>query len=175
MDDAELLAQMIAAVKKSAAESGRDPESLRFVAQVFTSIADTDERAWELARQAPVGWLGVVGASIAGGAAWKKWGYEHPFGDFNWAKDMDITMVTDEQARELVAAVPDEILEHSCIWGSPERVANRLQPFVDAGINEISLFNFAAAGEPEHAVQWEAVASDVRQRLGCKPLALEPV
>jgi len=174
MDDAEMLSGMIGAVKAAAAQHGRDPESLRFVGQVFTSIAETDDRALKLARLAPVSWLGVVGASIAGGMAWKKWGYEHPFGDFNWSKDMNINLVSEQQARELSAAVPDEILEHSCIIGSPERVAARLQPFVDAGINELSLFNFANAGDPDHAAQWDTLASEVRQRLGCAPLAVTP-
>ena len=77
MDDVGLLADMISAVKAAASDAGKDPERMRFVAQVFASIAETDERAWELARKPPVGWLGVIGAAIAGGAAWKKWGYEH--------------------------------------------------------------------------------------------------
>lgn len=173
MDDVDLLTQMIGAVKAAAAESGRDPAQLRFVAQVFASIAETDERAWELARKPPVGWLGVIGAAISGGAAWKKWGYEHPFGDFNWAKDMDITKVTAQQAAQLVESVPDEILDHTCVWGSPERVAARLQTYVDAGINQISLFNFAAAAEPEHAAHWNVLASEIRERLGVAPLNLD--
>ena len=175
MDDVGLLAQMIEAVKSAASDAGKDPEQMRFVAQVFASIAETDQRAWELARTPPVGWLGVIGASIAGGAAWKKWGYEHPFGDFNWAKDMDITRVTAEQAAQLVDSVPDEILDHTCVWGAPERVAARLQTYVDAGINEISLFNFAAAAEPEHAQLWNALASEIRERLGVAPLKLDAV
>jgi phthiodiolone/phenolphthiodiolone dimycocerosates ketoreductase len=175
MDDVELLAQMIGAVKAAAAGAGKDPEQMRFVAQVFASIAETDERAWELARRPPVGWLGVIGASIAGGAAWKKWGYEHPFGDFNWARDMDITRVTAEQAAQLVDSVPDEILDHTCVWGSPERVAARLQTYVDAGINEISLFNFANAAEPANAERWDVLASEIRERLGVAPLTLDAV
>ena len=173
MDDVGLLAEMISAVKVHAANAGKDPEQMRFVAQVFASIAATDARAWELARKPPVGWLGVIGAAIAGGDAWKKWGYEHPFGEFNWAKDMDITKVTAEQAAQLVDRVPDEILDHTCVWGSPERVAARLQTYVDAGINEISLFNFAAAAEPDHALEWNRLGSEIRQRLGVSPLNLE--
>jgi phthiodiolone/phenolphthiodiolone dimycocerosates ketoreductase len=172
MDDLGVLADLITAVKSAAAAVGKDPDQMRFVAQVFASIAETDDRAWELARKPPVGWLGVIGAAIAGSEAWKKWGHEHPFGDFNWAKDMDITKVTAEQAAQLVANVPDEILNHTCVWGSPERVAARLQTYVDAGINEISLFNFAAAAEPDHSADWNNLGSEIRQRLGISPLRL---
>jgi phthiodiolone/phenolphthiodiolone dimycocerosates ketoreductase len=173
IDDVGLLADMISAVKAAAARAGKDPEQMRFVAQVFASIAATDEVAWELARKPPVGWLGVIGAAIAGGAAWRKWGYEHPFGDFNWSKDMDVTKVTAQQAAQLVTGVPDEILDHTCVWGSPKRVAARLQTYVDAGINEISLFNFAAAAEPDHAREWNQLGSEIRERLGIPPLNLQ--
>jgi phthiodiolone/phenolphthiodiolone dimycocerosates ketoreductase len=173
MDDVGLLADMVSAVKAAAARAGKDPEQMRFVAQVFASIAATDERAWELARKPPVGWLGVIGAAIAGGDAWRRWGHEHPFGDFNWSKDMDVTKVTAQQAAQLVAGVPDEILDHTCVWGSPERVAARLQTYVDAGVNEISLFNFAAAAEPDHAREWNGLGSEIRERLGVPPLNLQ--
>jgi len=86
---------------------------------------------------------------------------------------MDITKVTADQAAQLVERVPDEILDHACVWGSPARVAARLQTFVDAGINEIALFNFAAAAEPEHALKWDALASEIRERLGVAPLVLD--
>jgi phthiodiolone/phenolphthiodiolone dimycocerosates ketoreductase len=175
MDDVGLLADTISVVKSAAAIAGRDPDNLRFVAQVFASIGETDDQAWEMARMPPVGWLGVIGASIAGSDAWKKWGYDHPFGDFNWAKDMDITRVTATQAAQLVERVPDEILDHACVWGSPARVAARLQTFVEAGITEISLFNFAASADPQHALKWHGLASEIRTRLGVTPLALDGV
>jgi len=171
IDDIDLLAQQIDSVKAAATRAGKDPEELRFACQIFASIAETDDEAWEFARRGPVGWLGVIGASIAGGAAWKKWGYEHPFGDFNWAKDsMDVTQISAAQALAMVEKVPDEVLHHSCVWGAPKRVAQRLQTYVDAGINEISLFNFAASAEPEHGAKWDALASDIMVRLGHAPL-----
>lgn len=172
MDDLEMLKGMIDAVKAFAAAAGRDPADLRFVAQVFFVLAETDEEAWELLKTPNAGWLGVIGASIAGGAAWKKWGYEHPFGDFNWARDMDITLVSDAQAAELVGSIPDEVLDHSAVWGSPAKVAARLQEFIDVGINEISLFNFAGACDPEYASHWDALSSDLIERLGHAPLKI---
>jgi phthiodiolone/phenolphthiodiolone dimycocerosates ketoreductase len=170
MDDLDLLKEMIDAVKGFAAAGGRDPERLRFVAQVFFVLAETDDNAWQLLRTPNAGWLGVIGASIAGGAAWKKWGYEHPFGDFNWARDMDITLVSREQAAELVEKLPDEVLDHCAVWGSPDKVATRLQEFADVGITEFSLFNFAGACDPESAVHWDGLASDLLTRLGHAPL-----
>ncbi|MGH9158694.1 MAG: hypothetical protein ACRD2X_01745, partial [Vicinamibacteraceae bacterium] len=83
--------------------------------------------------------------------------------------------VTAEQAAQLVDSVPDEILDHTCVWGDPERVTARLQTYVDAGINEISLFNFANAAEPANAERWNLLASEIRERLGVAPLKLDAV
>ena len=83
---------------------------------------------------------------------------------------MDVTQISAAQALAMVEKVPDEVLHHSCVWGAPKRVAQRLQTYVDAGINEISLFNFAASAEPEHGAKWDALASDIMVRLGHAPL-----
>jgi alkanesulfonate monooxygenase SsuD/methylene tetrahydromethanopterin reductase-like flavin-dependent oxidoreductase (luciferase family) len=118
MDDVGLLAQMIEAVKSAASAAGKDPEQMRFVAQVFASIAETDERAWELARKPPVGWLGVIGAR-SGGAAWKKWGYEIHLGTSTGRRVMDITRVDGRAGAELVDA-SRRILDPPAS-GAPER------------------------------------------------------
>jgi phthiodiolone/phenolphthiodiolone dimycocerosates ketoreductase len=175
MDDPELMAQMINAVKAAAGAAGRDPSELRFVAQVFAAIGHTDDEAWERAQLLPVKWLGIIGASIAGGAAWKKYGYEHPFGDYNWATaSWDLTRMTIHEAERLSREVPDEILDHSCLWGSPKHVAERLKPYIEAGITEFSLFNFSAAADPSHAIGWDELCSEVRTHLGCAPLNFTP-
>ena len=64
-------------------------------------------------------------------------------------------------------------LDFALVWGGPERVAQRVQEMIDAGINEISFFNMAASADPEYAVHWDRQISDVIQRLGGKPLNIE--
>jgi len=170
MDDVEVLAGMISAMKAAAERVGRDPESLRFVGMLMSCVAPTDEQAWKLARHPAVSWGPIPGAAIASGVAWKKFGYENPLGNLNWATDMNIEMVTEQKARELCAQVPDDMLHHCTFIGSPATVAERLQPFIDAGINELEFFNIANSADPENAAYWDALGSEIRVRLGCSPL-----
>lgn len=172
-NDNDLLKQLIDNIKQAAVDAGRDPDALRFVAQVVSIVADTDEKAWELARHPNIGWLVIATASIDASKTWEKWGLEHPLGQFNWAKDMDVTAFTAQQAEDLAPTVPD-IATNSCIaWGTPERVAGRIQPMLDAGINEVCFFNLGATADPEYSAHWPKQISRVIELLGGKPLNTE--
>jgi phthiodiolone/phenolphthiodiolone dimycocerosates ketoreductase len=160
-------------IKERAYDAGRDPSKLRFNAQVCTILADDDDVAWKLARHPNNGWIAIAAASIDASKTWEKWGYEHPLGDFNWSRDVNVNIVTKDKAEELCAQIPDEVTDFALVWGGPERVAQRVQEMIDAGINEISFFNMAAAADPECAVNWDRQISDVIQRLGGAPLSLE--
>ena len=87
-------------IKRIAVEAGRDPDALRFNAQVVTVLAEDDDKAWELARHPNPGWIAIAAASIDAAKTWEKWGYEHPLGDFNWSRDVNVNIVTKERAAE---------------------------------------------------------------------------
>jgi phthiodiolone/phenolphthiodiolone dimycocerosates ketoreductase len=160
-------------IKERAHDAGRDPETLRFNAQVVTVLADDDATAWKLARHPNPGWIAIAAASIDASKTWEKWGYEHPLGDFNWSRDINVNIVTKERAEELCASIPEEVTDFAIVWGGPERVAQRVQEMIDAGINEISFFNMAASAAPEYAVHWDEQISRVIELLGGEPLALD--
>jgi phthiodiolone/phenolphthiodiolone dimycocerosates ketoreductase len=157
-------------IKRTAADAGRDPEALRFNAQVVTVLAEDDKTAWELARHPNPGWIAIAAASIDASKTWEKWGYEHPLGDFNWSRDVNVNIVTKEKAEELTQAIPDKVTDFALVWGSPERVASRVQEMIDAGINEVSFFNMAASADPEYALHWDEQISQVIELLGGKAL-----
>jgi len=160
-------------IKERAQAAGRDPVELRFNAQVVTVLAEDDDTAWKLARHPNPGWIAIAAASIDSAKTWEKWGYEHPLGaDFNWARDVNVNIVTKAQAEEMTAKIPDEVTDFALVWGGPERVAPRVQEMIDAGINEVSFFNMAASAEPEYAVHWDGQISRVMELLGGAPLNL---
>jgi len=169
-NDNVALKALIDDIKQIAADNGRDPDDLRFNAQVVTVLAENDETAWELARHPNPGWIAIAAASIDAAKTWEKWGYEHPLGDFNWSRDVNVNIVTKEKAEELTAKIPDEVTDFALVWGGPERVAGRVQEMIDAGINEVSFFNMAASADPEYAVHWDQQISEVVTLLGGQPL-----
>ena len=92
-------------------------------------------------------------------------GFEHPFGDFHWASNINPMLATLRKPRSSTDSIPDEITDFAIAWGGPERVANRIQEMIDAGINEVSFYNMAASADPEYGVKWQS-QSEVIIRLG---------
>jgi len=77
-------------------------------------------------------------------------------------------LATPQEAAKLTDSIPDEITDFSLVWGGPERVAKRIQEMIDAGINEVSFFNMAAAADPEYGANWQPQIAEVVQPLGGK-------
>lgn len=165
-NDIDKLANTIDTIKDTASKAGRDPEVLAFNAQVILALAETDEKAWELARHPNNGWLAVTAASIDSSNTWERHGYENPLGKFTWSKDLRVTMLTPELVADMAEQVPEPMTDVSIVWGGPQRVAERLQGFIDAGVNELSFFNMAASIDPESGLQWERLISEVMKSLG---------
>jgi phthiodiolone/phenolphthiodiolone dimycocerosates ketoreductase len=165
-NDLAKLAETIATVKQIASAAGRDPEQLAFNAQVILALGETDEQGWEYARHPNNGWLAITAASIDSSNTWEKMGYENPLGKFTWSKDLRVTMLTPELVANMTSDVPDAMTDASIVWGGPERVAERVRTFIDAGVTEISFFNMAASIDPESGLKWESLISQVMTAVG---------
>jgi alkanesulfonate monooxygenase SsuD/methylene tetrahydromethanopterin reductase-like flavin-dependent oxidoreductase (luciferase family) len=171
-NDVDELRGIVERIKAQARSAGRDPEHLSYHAQVLTCIAESDERAWELARHPNVGWIAITAASIDSSVTWDKWGFENPLGKFSWSTDLNVTSVPARDVALMSREIPDQVTDFSIVWGSPERVAARIQTYLDAGINEVQFVNMAALADPEHGARWEHLAAEVLQHLGASPRGL---
>jgi phthiodiolone/phenolphthiodiolone dimycocerosates ketoreductase len=172
-DDYSMIAGAVAAVRKCAADAGRDPEELRFNAMINIAVADTDDKAWELVRHPVSGWISLAAAGINSGESWARLGYKNPLGeDFVWSRDMDAMVVPADTVPALAEQVPDQVADSVFVWGTPERAAARIQKMLDAGINEICFINVAAGADPEYSGTFSRLASDILVRLGHAPLNL---
>jgi phthiodiolone/phenolphthiodiolone dimycocerosates ketoreductase len=165
-NDVDKLRETIRKIKDKAAAAGRDPEALTFNAQVVLALGEDDEQGWELSRHPNNGWLAITAASIDSSNTWQRLGYEHPFGKFSWSKDVRATLSNPAAMAEIANDVPEKMTDVSIVWGGPERVADRLVPFIEAGVNEISFFNMAASIDPETGLRWETLISQVMRSLG---------
>jgi phthiodiolone/phenolphthiodiolone dimycocerosates ketoreductase len=174
VNDVEHLQTTIAHIKQAADAAGRDPGELRFHGMCLMSMAESDELAWQYARHPTMAWASIWAAGVQSGALWKEWGFEHPFGDAaSWPKDMKVSALPAEMLEQLPALVPEPVTDRTLVWGTPERIAERIAPFIEAGLTEISLNNFVPWADRSYGKQWGPLASDLLTRLGRKPLNLD--
>jgi phthiodiolone/phenolphthiodiolone dimycocerosates ketoreductase len=171
-NDYAWMADYIRGIREHAEKAGRDADALRFNAQVVSVLAEDDKTAWELARHPNPGWIAVTCASIDSSKTWEKWGFEHPLGEFNWAQDINPMIASPERVAEICADIPEQVTDFALVWGGPERVADRVQEMVDAGINEVSFFNMAASADPEYGAHWSHQINEVIKLLGGSPLTI---
>jgi phthiodiolone/phenolphthiodiolone dimycocerosates ketoreductase len=172
-DQPEHLAGVITSIKKVATDAGRDPEQLRFHAMCLVCLAENDDIAWKHARHPALAWASIWAAGVQSGALWKEWGFEHPFGDAaSWPKDMKVTGIPPAMLEGLSDLVPEEVTRRTVVWGGPERVAERLQSFIAAGITELSFDNELAWSDRDYGTSWSPLISEVIERLGGAPLDL---
>jgi phthiodiolone/phenolphthiodiolone dimycocerosates ketoreductase len=169
----EIMADSIDKIKQFARNAGREDHEFTYNSHPMVVLAETDDEAWRLARSPNVGWVVITAASIDSGKTWEKLGHKNPLGKFFWSKDISVTSMSRADVEKLAPEIPDELTDVSMIWGGPERVARRLQTYIDAGMNEIMFVNMAASADPEQGTNWNRLVSDVLVRLGRKPLNLE--
>lgn len=164
----------IAKVKAAADAKDRDPEALRFGALLLIALAENDELGWQYARTPQAAWASLYAAGVQSGAAWKAWGYEHPFGDnTSWPTNMKTNRLEEDFVKGLPDLVPHEVTERSIFWGGPERVAQTCQPYLDAGITEVTFLSFVPWADTHYSAKFASQASTLITHLGGKPLNLD--
>jgi phthiodiolone/phenolphthiodiolone dimycocerosates ketoreductase len=169
----EDLKAIVGRIRGIASDAGRDPEALKFHALSLTVLAENDEVAWEYARKPALCWASCWTAGVASGEVWKSWGFEHPFGDdAAWPKNMKVGGPEADWSG-LVDLVPEPVTDRTYIWGGPERVAESLAPYLEAGITHLQFDNAIPWADPAYAKTWGPLVSDVIVRLGGKPLDLD--
>jgi phthiodiolone/phenolphthiodiolone dimycocerosates ketoreductase len=170
--DPEAIRATVTTIRSSAERAGRNPDDLRFGALLLLSLAENDEIAWGFARTPPLAWASCWTSGIQSGQTWKQWGFEHPFGsEASWPKNMKVgTAVSLDLINSLPARVPDVVTERTIIWGGPQRVSERIQPYLDAGITEVTFLNMVSWSDPAYGSHFAKHASQVIALLGGKPL-----
>lgn len=138
----EWYAEHVQKTRKAAEESGKDPDKLKFVV-AFVCIIEADEAAVERAVNNPgIRW--DTAAFIPSTETWKAAGFTNPFGDdWSYSRDLIPTEWTREAALKIIDQVPSEAVRALRICGTPEKAAEQIQPYIEAGCNYVCAVNYA--------------------------------
>jgi probable F420-dependent oxidoreductase len=133
-------ARLVHAVRSEAQAAGRPAPR---VALWCSSAVDPDEDAYHQLRRGLVSYLGVAG-------------YAEMFEEAGYG-DLVALARTRPHPAELLAAIPDALVEEVGLVGSPERVTARLAAYADAGVDEVSAVAACTDSDPGGAHTLEAV------------------
>lgn len=125
-----------------AAKAGRDVGEVRVVPSVHLRIQDDVDAARDMMRGPLALYLGGMGSRKQNfyKAVVSRYGFEQEAQQIQ-----DLYLAGD--ARGAARLVPDELIDMTCLMGPVERVADRLQAYVDAGVDELIVLPAPYSGE----------------------------
>jgi phthiodiolone/phenolphthiodiolone dimycocerosates ketoreductase len=136
-------------VRDAAERAGRDPDNLRFAASVLVVMHDDEETLQRLARTTALQWDTIVYGAVVG-AEWRQFGFEHPLGDeWAYARHLRPEKISGADAKAAAAKVPPEAVLQMGHWGgTAEQVADKIKPYVEAGLDYAIVVDYAPFGDP---------------------------
>ena len=149
-------------VRDAAERAGRDPDSLRFAASILAVMHDDPDVRKRLANTVALQWDTIVYGAV-NGKEWRNFGYEHPLGDeWAYARHLRPEKITAAEVREASAKVPPGAVLDMGHWGgTAEEVAEKVRPYVEAGLHDVVLVDYAPYADPSLA----PVSSDNLERF----------
>lgn len=123
----------VADVREAATACGRDPDAVVPAAELLVFPSDDDDDDGLAALEADDARLTGL---LLSAEAWRDAGLEHPFGEHaRGFVDHDPARVT----RDILDAVPSELVARHVLFGSPSRIANQLDALRLAGLRHANL------------------------------------
>lgn len=134
----EEYASKLEAVRKAAADAGRDPEQIEAGYQMYSAVVDEHELAHEIMQRPLAKAMALVGSS----EMWERAGRKHPFGDgFEGLRDYVPEWYSAEELDDAMAQFDLDVVHDVVIHGTVDEVAAKIEPFVDAGLEHLVMAN----------------------------------
>ncbi len=138
----------LAEVREAAIKAGRDPNRIVPAFQPQIVVAPSMEEGRKLLDSKPIRLIAI----LAPATIWQQFGKTHPFGaDYRGYVDYIPSNYSRQELEDALAAVPLDLLSEAMIWGTPERVTDRLRDFGEAGLRYTVLELASAAVSPKAA------------------------
>jgi F420-dependent oxidoreductase-like protein len=148
----EHVAEFRALLDEGATRAGRSLDGFDIAPVVNAYVSDDLDRARDLMRPGLALYIGGMGSREQNfyNRLVQRYGFEH---DAQRIQDLYLSGKKDEAA----AAVPAELIDAVCLCGPPDRVAERLAAFRDAGVGSLLVAPMAFAAE-EQSEQLRTIA-----------------
>lgn len=149
IDSPDDYAHKLAALRTAATRAGRDPAAIQPGMQAPLLLAPTERAAHALLRYPALRFTALLRPA----SEWRALGLTHPLGqDFRGYLDFIPERLTPSALRQALHAVPDELVERSFLWGTPEQVLARIRSYRAVGLRFLSVLPASALRSPGAAL-----------------------
>ena len=155
----EYAAEQLAHVRAGAERAGRDLAGFDVVPTVPVVVGDDPVAAADPVRAYTALYLGGMGS--------RKQNFYHNLAHrmgFGEAADKVQDLYLEKKHREAMAAIPHEFIDRVSLIGGPDRIADRLAAYAEAGVTTLSVTPFAAT--PEERAHTLRVVAQAAEKAG---------
>jgi phthiodiolone/phenolphthiodiolone dimycocerosates ketoreductase len=162
----EIYGDWIDALRAGLAQKDRDPAAFGFGGWAVMLIHE-DEDVLDRALDNPlIRWVAAVWGRF-NNADWAKEQITPAFPvDWHYSMKFKPMKISDSEAQDVIGRTTREMAEKCVLWGTPAQIAAKLAPFIDVGVNWLSLTDFLPIVlEPEDAAKGMGRVLELAQRL----------
>jgi phthiodiolone/phenolphthiodiolone dimycocerosates ketoreductase len=138
----EQYAEQVEEFNGLAREAGKDPDSMIRLVAFCVLMSDSEDELEEIVNSPIIKW--DTAAIVPGGEVWRHYGQENPLGD-DWAYARDLRPLewSRQDALKICDQVSPEMVRKLRLCGTPEQVADMIQPYIEAGCNHVVLGDYS--------------------------------
>ena len=139
----EEYAEQVAELKRIAEQAGKDPDGLIIMAGLANLISEDESMLDEIANNAAIRW--ETAAMWPEGNSFRRlMGRDNPLGaEWSYPRDLIPMGIPREHALSIVAQITPDDVRRARFLGTPEQVADQVEPYLAAGVTHVLSYNFA--------------------------------
>jgi phthiodiolone/phenolphthiodiolone dimycocerosates ketoreductase len=138
----EQYAQQVAEFDKLAREAGKNPDEMTKLIAFCVLMSDSEDELETIVNNPIIKW--DTACIVPGGEVWRRYGQTNPLGD-KWSYSQDLLPLewSREDALNICDQVSPEMVRNLRFCGTPEEVADMIQPYIEAGANHVVLGDYS--------------------------------
>lgn len=148
-------------IRGIAKKEGREPEDLTPALLTSLILSEDHEECHNMFNSVAA----KAYALLTSNDRYVKYGYEHPFGEFDAYKEYIPINVSEKEISSALDKVPEEICEHRYIHGNVDEVIKAIEEYAEKGLEHIILWNLTPLCDYEKTRESFKIQLEVVQYL----------
>jgi phthiodiolone/phenolphthiodiolone dimycocerosates ketoreductase len=163
----ETYAEKLGAIRESAEGAGRDPDAITPSMLAYV-ICAPDEETLEQMYEAPLARLLFAAVDLSA-EMYERHGSSSPFEGGTGFHSFMPTTVTRAECERIISHIPGGIVRELTLSGTPERIADQIRTYAEAGLRDVVLWNITPFADPSQSLYSFKAMKTVRELLETEP------
>ena len=163
----ETYAEKLGAIRESAEGAGRDPDAITPSMLAYV-ICAPDEETLEQMYEAPLARLLFAAVDLSA-EMYERHGSSSPFEGGTGFHSFMPTTVTRAECERIISHIPGGIVRELTLSGTPERIADQIRTYAEAGLRDVVLWNITPFADPSQSLYSFKAMKTVRELLESEP------